>query len=425
MDAAHVTPEQLRDFIVAEAGQRGFHRVAIAPVTPPRRYQAYQTWLARDMHGGMGYMAADAHVSGRRDLRELLGSARSVVVVALAYAKHGGVPAEAGASATPGAVAAPAEAGARDVRDVPDVPDERDVPDVPIRGFVARYARGRDYHGVLKERLWSLAEAIGVFAGRDVAARPCVDSAPVLERDLAEAAGLGFTGKNTMLITPGLGSYTLLGELLLDVEVAPTPVAERDIKQRCGTCRACLDACPTQAFPAPFVLDARRCVSYLTIEHRGTIEPALRPGLGTMVFGCDVCQDACPFNARAPERHAPDPELAPRAPDSGAPDLLRLLALGANQYRRRVEGTALRRASREQLVRNVCVALGNAGDARAVPALVRLLADRSAVVRGHAAWALGQLGAADALAQALAHERDPAVQDELRAALAHARARPA
>ncbi len=404
MDAAHVTPEQLRDFIVAAAGERGFHRVAIAPVTPPRRYQAYQAWLARDMHGGMGYMAADAHVSGRSDLRELLGSARSVVVVALAYAKHGGVPSEAAEAADAGA------------------PDE---PGVPIRGFVARYARGRDYHGVLKERLWSLAEAIGAFAGRDVAARPCVDSAPVLERDLAEAAGLGFTGKNTMLITPGLGSYTLLGELLLDVEVAPTPVAERDVKQRCGTCRACLDACPTQAFPAPFVLDARRCVSYLTIEHRGPIEPALRPGLGTMVFGCDVCQDACPFNARAPERHAPDPALAPRAPDSGAPDLLRLLALGANQYRRHVNGTALRRASREQLVRNVCVALGNAGDARAVPALVRLLADRSAVVRGHAAWALGQLGAADALAQALAHERDPAVQDELHAALAHARARPA
>jgi epoxyqueuosine reductase len=434
MDAAHVTPEQLRDFIVAAAGQRGFHRVAITPVTPPRRYQAYQSWLARDMHGGMGYMAADAHVTGRSDLRELLGSARSVVVVALAYAKHGGVPAGAGAIAgpgavaapgavagagaiaTPGAIAGPAEAGA---------PDEPDEPDVPIRGFVARYARGRDYHGVLKERLWSLAGAIGAFAGRDVAARPCVDSAPVLERDLAEAAGLGFTGKNTMLITPGLGSYTLLGELLLDVEVAPTPVVERDVKQRCGTCRACLDACPTQAFPAPFVLDARRCVSYLTIEHRGAIEPALRPGLGTMVFGCDVCQDACPFNARAPERHAPDPDLAPRAHDSGAPDLLRLLALGANQYRRHVEGTALRRASREQLVRNVCVALGNAGDARAVPALARLLADRSAVVRGHAAWALGQLGAADALAEALAHERDPAVQDELRAALTQARGRPA
>lgn len=407
MDAAQVTPEQLRDFIVAQAGQRGFHRVAIAPVTPPRRYQAYQTWLARDMHGGMGYMAADAHVTGRRDLRALLGSARSVVVVALAYAKHGGVP-----PGTPGAAAEAPAGGA------PDVPD---APDAPIRGFVARYARGRDYHGVLKERLWSLAEAIGAFAGQGVAARPCVDSAPVLERDLAEAAGLGFTGKNTMLITPGLGSYTLLGELLLDVEVAPTPVDERDVKQRCGTCRACLDACPTQAFPAPFVLDARRCVSYLTIEHRGAIEPALRPGLGTMVFGCDVCQDACPFNARAPERHAPDPELSPRAPDSGAPDLLRLLALGANQYRRHVEGTALRRASREQLVRNVCVALGNAGDARAVPALVRLLADRSAVVRGHAAWALGRLGAADALAEALAHEHDPAVQDELRAALAHAR----
>jgi epoxyqueuosine reductase len=409
MDAAPVTPAGLRDFIVAEAGQRGFHRVAIAPVTPPRRYQAYQTWLARDMHGSMGYMAADAHVTGRRDLRALLDSAQSVVVVALAYARDGGVPAGDGGDGA-AADAGGALAGA---------------PGAAVRGFVARYARGRDYHGVLKERLWSLAGAIGARLGRDVAARPCVDSAPVLERDLAEAAGLGFTGKNTMLITPGLGSYTLLGELLLDVAAAPTPVAERDVRQRCGTCRACLDACPTQAFPAPFVLDARRCVSYLTIEHRGAIEPALRPGLGTRIFGCDVCQDVCPFNARAPERHAPDPALAPRAPDSGAPDLLRLVALGANQHRRHVEGTALRRASREQLVRNACVALGNAGDARAVPALVRLLADRSAVVRGHAAWALGQLGAADALASALTHEHDPAVQDELRAALAHARSRPA
>ena len=386
--AAPVTPEHLRDFILAQAREHGFHRAAIAPVTAPRRYQAYRAWLAAGMHGTMAYMAADAHVQGRGDLRRLLADAGTVVVVALAYAGPDGV-----------------------------APDDAAW---PLRGRVAGYARGRDYHGVLKERLWRMAAAITALTGRDVAARPCVDSAPVLERDLAEAAGLGFTGKNTMLITPGLGSYTLLGELLLDVEVAATPVRTRDVVQRCGTCRACLDACPTQAFPAPFVLDARRCVSYLTIEHRGSIPPDLRPGLGSMIFGCDVCQDVCPFNAAAPRRHAPDPALAPATPDSGAPDLLRLLALGSHQHRRLVEGTALRRASREQLVRNACVALGNAGDARAVPALACLLGDRSAVVRGHAAWALGRLGATGPLAEALERERDPEVQAELRAALEHA-----
>jgi epoxyqueuosine reductase len=394
--AAPVTPEHLRDFILAQAREHGFHLAAIAPVTAPRRYQAYRDWLAAGMHGDMDYMAADAHVQGRGDLRRLLADARTAVVVALAYARPGGEPAIDDAPAGGG------DAAAR-----------------PLRGLVAGYARGRDYHGVLKERLSSMAAAITACTGRDVAARPCVDSAPVLERDLAEAAGLGFIGKNTMLITPGLGSYTLLGELLLDVEVAATPVRERDVKQRCGTCRVCLDACPTQAFPAPFVLDARRCVSYLTIEHRGSIPPALRPGLGNMVFGCDICQDVCPFNARAPDRHTPDPALSPAAPDGGAPDLLRLLALGSNQRRRLVKDTALHRASREQLVRNACVAAGNAGDARAVPALVRLLGDRSAVVRGHAAWALGRLGAAEPLAEALDRERDPEVQAELRAALEH------
>jgi epoxyqueuosine reductase len=412
--AAPVTPEHLRDFILAQAREHGFHRAAIAPVTAPRRYQAYRAWLAAGMHGTMAYMAADAHVEGRGDLRRLLAGARTAVVVALAYAGRGRAPV---------AVEASDNGDASGAGDVPGTPPAHDDAARPLRGLVAGYALGRDYHGVLKERLWRMAAAITALTGRDVAARPCVDSAPVLERDLAEAAGLGFTGKNTMLITPGLGSYTLLGELLLDVEVAATPVRTRDVVQRCGACRACLDACPTQAFPAPFVLDARRCVSYLTIEHRGSVPPDLRSGLGNMIFGCDVCQDVCPFNAAAPRRHAPDPDLAPAAPDRGAPDLLRLLALGSNQHRRLVEGTALRRASREQLVRNACVALGNAGDARAVPALARLLEDRSAVVRGHAAWALGRLGATGPLAEALERERDPEVQAELRAALEHA-ARP-
>ena len=388
------SPEALRDVIVAEARRLGFHRVGLVPVQPPLRYQAYRDWLGRGMHGTMAYMAAPDHVRCRRDLRTLAEGARTLVVVALAYAKSGGVPLEL--AGDPGA--APGRG--------------------PIRGFVARYARGSDYHGVLKERLRALAEAVSAAVGRPVAARPCVDSAPVLERDLAEAAGIGFTAKNTMLIAPGLGSYVVLGELLLDVDAAPTATARPP--ERCGRCRACLDACPTGAFSEAYVLDARRCISYLTIEHEGSIPRALRPAVGTMIFGCDICQEVCPFNAAAPDRHPPDPALAPRAPDRGAPDLLALLRLGANQRRRYVEGTALRRASREQLLRNICVALGNAGDARAIEPLADTLRDRSPVVRAHAAWALGRLGAADVCRRAMDEEADPEVRAELGAALSDA-----
>lgn len=394
------SPEALRDVIVAEARRLGFHRVGLVPVQPPLRYQAYRDWLDRGMHGTMAYMAAPAHVHGRRDLRTLAEGARTLVVVALAYAKSGGVPGrDSGQDAS--------EDAGRD--------SGQDAGLGPIRGFVARYARGSDYHGVLKERLRALADTVSAAVGRPVAARPCVDSAPVLERDLAEAAGIGFTAKNTMLIAPGLGSYVVLGELLLDVDAAPTAAARPP--GRCGRCRACLDACPTGAFTGAYVLDARRCISYLTIEHEGPIPRALRPAVGTMIFGCDICQEVCPFNAAAPDRHPPDPALVPLAPDRGAPDLLALLALGANQRRRYVEGTALRRASRAQLLRNICVALGNAGDARAIEPLAGAVRDRSPLVRAHAAWALGRLGATDICRRALDEETDPDVQDELRAAI--------
>lgn len=344
--------------MLAEARALGFHRVGIVPIEPPRRYQAYEDWLAADRHGSMAYMAAPEHRRARADLRALLPEAVSVVVVALAYAERGG-----------------------------DEP-RGDGP----HGLVARYARGDDYHHVMKQKLYALADRIAEACGRQVAARPCVDSAPVLERELAERAGIGFVAKNTMLIAPGLGSYTLLGELLLDAELAPT--SDQPMRQRCGGCRACLDVCPTGAFSDPFVLDARRCISYLTIEHQGAIPEELRPRIGTMIFGCDLCQEVCPFNAAAPARTTPAPELAARTTDRGVPALLELLELGANQRRRWQKHSALRRVSREQLVRNVCVALGNAGDERARPALTRLAeSDPSELVREHAAWALGQLDA--------------------------------
>jgi epoxyqueuosine reductase len=382
-------PIVVRDFIIAEARRLGFHRVGLVPVQAPLRYQAYLDWIEQDMHGTMAYMAAPEHVAGRRDVRALAENARTIVVVALAYAK-GSL-----ADDRPGGAASSV---------------------LPIRGLVARYARGKDYHGIIKRRLYALAQALSDHIGRPVAARPCTDSAPLLERDAAEAAGIGFVAKNTMLIAPGLGSYVLLGELLLDVDAASS--TEKRQPPRCGSCRACLDACPTGAFSDAYVLDARRCISYLTIEHRGWIPRELRAAMGTMIFGCDICQEVCPFNARAPDRTRPDPELDPLDPERGAPDLLALLELGANQRRRYVEGTALRRINREQFVRNVCVALGNAGDPRAITNLTRALADRSPIVRGHAAWALGRLGALEPCRQALTSETDPQVRAELSQALA-------
>jgi epoxyqueuosine reductase len=370
----------LTRLVIDEARALGFHRVGIAPAGPSLSGAAYEAWLEAGMHGEMLYLATGEHRAGRADVRALLGDARAVVVVALAH--------------DPSLVPA-----ARLTRPA---------------GEVARYARGRDYHAVMKPRLRELAARVCRHAGRPVAARPCVDTAPVLERELAARAGLGFVGKNNMLIAPGLGSYVLLGELLLDVELEAS--AAEPAPSRCGECRACLDACPTGAFIGPFQLDARRCISYLTIENRGPIPRELRAALGTRVFGCDVCQEVCPFNAAAPARTEPAAELRPiRSPQL---DLVKTLGLGTAQMRQLVRGTALRRAGRDGLLRNVCVALGNAGDRAAVPALVRALgSDRSALVRGHAAWALGRLGARADLTAALARESDPGVRAEIEAAL--------
>ncbi len=334
--------------------------------------ELYRSWLDAGRHGDMDYLAAPDHISSRSDVRELLARARALIVVALAY--------------------------------------ERRDPDglVGLRGKIARYARGDDYHLVMRDKLAALADRIAHELGRPVAARPCVDSAPVLEREWAERGGLGFVAKNTMLIAPGLGSYVLLGELLVDVDL-PATAPESPPKPRCGSCRACLDACPTRAFVDAYMLDARRCISYLTIELEGPIPRELRPLVGTWVFGCDVCQEVCPFNAGDGE--PADPKLRPRDGEHALPDLIALAARGANQTRQFVRRTALRRISREVLLRNVAVALGNTGSPDAVPALTKLLAEKSPLVRAHAVWALGQLGAREVLA---AHvDDDPLVRDEL------------
>jgi len=358
--------------IGALARELGFARAAVVPIEAPRRHELYTSWLAAGHAAEMSYLSSPDHVGPRADLRTLLENARSLVVVALAYERQDPVPV--------GAL---------------------------LRGRIARYARGEDYHLVMRDKLVSLADRLANKLGRPVASRPCVDSAPVLEREWAERGGLGFVAKNTMLIAPGAGSYIVLGELLVDVELEIT-APETPPKQRCGTCRSCLDACPTNAFVDAYVLDARRCISYLTIEHHGVIPRELRASIGTWVFGCDICQEVCPFNAGKSD--APiDPLLAPRTHEHALPDLIALASKGANQLRQFVKRTALRRIPRDVLDRNVAVALGNTGSPDAIPALRQLAAHKAPLVRAHAVWALRQLGAD----VELAGETDPLVLAEL------------
>jgi epoxyqueuosine reductase len=256
-----------------------------------------------------------------------------------------------------------------------------------------------------------LAEALHQRAGGEGRYRIFVDDGPLLEREAALRAGLGFIGKNTCLIAPGAGSYLLLGALLTDLPLLPDQTPIRD----CGNCRLCLDACPTGALDAPYQLDARRCISYLTIELRGPIASDLRPAVGARVFGCDICQEVCPYNhGRGP---VPWPELGPR-PEVGTDlDLVELLNLDDEAFRERFRGTSLRRTKRRGLLRNAAVALANAGDRNAVPALARALAQETEpLVRAHAAWALCRLGGPEAeaaLAVAREHELDPVVRAEL------------
>jgi len=314
------------------------------------------------------------------------------------------------------------------------------------RGRVARYARGHDYHDVIRPRLRSLATAIVELFGPDTRCRSFVDTGPLVDRAAAVRAGLGFIGKNTCLLTGRHGSYVLLSAILTTADLPPDPVSTRD----CGSCRACIDACPTDAIVAPGQLDATRCISYLTIEHRGSIPVHLRPKMGGWVFGCDICQEVCPWNharrgAKEGALKAPmvgpgdsldqawpgtkKKDLQPMNGVGNSLDLIEVLALNDAAFRARFRGTPLTRPKRTGLLRNAAVALGNRRDPRAVPALLAALSDHEPLVRGHAAWALGRVGEAappvvGALADALATESDPEARNEIEDALAALAAHP-
>ena len=284
-----------------------------------------------------------------------------------------------------------------------------------MRGRVARYARGRDYHGVMQRRLKQLVASLSERIGRPVQARVYVDTGPMQDRAVAERAGVGWFGKNTNVLTSSHGSWVFLGQIVTDLALEP----DAPVKKTCGRCTICIDDCPTGALIAPYVLDNAKCISFLTIELRGTIPRHLRPLVGDWVFGCDICQDVCPVNRKA----QPTREPAFRTGEHGfdATDLLPLLTLTEAEFRERFAGSPIRRAKYAGLLRNACVALGNIGDSRAVPALAAALQHESSLVRGHAAWALGAIGGEDArsaLRSAQATEADEDVQEELAAALA-------
>ncbi|MBI3827288.1 MAG: tRNA epoxyqueuosine(34) reductase QueG [Candidatus Rokubacteria bacterium] len=332
----------LAGIVRLKAEALGFDRVAFGPAGPPDHAATFERWLDAGRAGTMAYL--DETRAERLDPDRLLPGARSVIAVALSYAPP------AGAAPTPG---------------------------------IARYAAGEDYHEVMRPRLEALRDLVSAAAGPGTRSRAAVDTSAVLERDLAARAGLGWIGKNTNLLEPTLGSWFFIGIVLTTAELP----RDATVPDRCGSCTACLDACPTQAFVAPWELDARRCISYLTIEHRGDIDPALRAGLGGWLFGCDVCQEVCPWNRRA----RPGREPALREPV--AIDAAQALALDTDGFRARFRGTAIRRARRAGLARNAALVLGNHGDAAAAPALRRALEDHEPSVRAAAAWALERLGA--------------------------------
>jgi epoxyqueuosine reductase len=342
----------LRSRLDTFARELGFDQVGVAGIELPQDESNLERWIAEERHGEMQYMARH----GRRRSRpgELVPGTIRVISVRMA-------------------------SGAPDARDAQDVLADGS------KAYVARYALGRDYHKILRGRLKRLAERLGAEIG-PFGYRAFVDSAPVMEKPLARNAGLGWIGKHTNLINERAGSLFMLGELLTDL---PLPV-DAPAKDRCGSCSACLPACPTGAITAPYQLDARRCISYLTIEYHGSIPEALRPMIGNRIFGCDDCQLVCPWNKFA--RVAAEPGFRVRH-GLDAADLVDLFGWSEADYLERTEGSALRRLGYRRWLRNIAVALGNARDSDEVTAALAARRDEpDAIVREHVQWALARHG---------------------------------
>jgi epoxyqueuosine reductase len=335
--------------IQQRARELGFDDCRIAAASPPATAPQFERWLSAHNHGEMAYLERNAHK--RVDPQQVLTNAKSIISLAVSYKQAG---------------------------------QQLETPHLP--GLVARYARYSDYHDIIAAQLKSLTDFVNQLGGEGTRSLWYVDTGPLLERDIAQRAGLGFAGKHTNLISRRLGNWIFLCEIITTLELAP----DLPEKNHCGSCTRCISACPTAAITAPFQLDARRCISYLTIELKGSIPVEFRPAIGNRIYGCDDCLAACPWNRFAQEGNMMKPHFRP---DLAVPDLLELLSLDDAGFKHRFAGTPMLRTKRRGLLRNVCVALGNVGDASALPALTRASQDQEPLIAEHARWAIEQINA--------------------------------
>jgi len=373
----------MKEAVRQRARELGFDDCRITTAEPPASAAQFQQWLAQHHHGEMAYLERNA--DKRVDPQKVLRGARSIIVLAASYfggaLERGSV--EASERPDVGASEDPKNVGS--IAHAPTLP-RSDALTSPPRGLVARYARYDDYHKVLAGCSKMLAEFVNQLGGEDTCSLWYVDTGPFLERDLAQRAGLGFIGKHTNLINRRLGNWIFLCEIITTLELEPD---EAQVNH-CGTCARCIAACPTTAIRAPFQLDARRCISYLTIELKGSIPVEWRAAIGNRIYGCDDCVAVCPWN-----RFAREGQLmkAHARPELAAPDLLELLALDEAGFAQRFAGTPMLRARRRGLLRNVCVALGNVGDDTALPALEKAAREPEPIIAEHAEWAIGRIEA--------------------------------
>ena len=337
--------------IQARANQLGFELVGITPAAQSETIARYRQWVESGYAGKMDYL--ERHLPLKVDVRQLLAEAQSVICLAMNYYTL-------------------------------DPP--KPFADDPARGQISRYAWGDDYHDVIRQRLSELVDFIKQTAETELKTRICVDTAPIIEREYAQKAGIGWIGKNTNLIHWRSGSWYFLAEVLINIDLEADTSS---LRGSCGTCTRCIEACPTDAIIEPNLLDSRLCISYLTIELKESIPKALRPKIGNLIFGCDICQEVCPWNSKAVPTD--EPAFQPRDGNL-TPKLLSLIGMTQQEFSRRFKGSPIKRTKRRGFLRNVLVAIGNWGQPRAVPALKNALTDDEPLVRSHAAWALGKIG---------------------------------
>jgi len=345
-------PESLKQAIKQEAHRLGFILVGVTTPDPPPHWSTYENWLTLGHHGEMAYLGNERARLCRAEPLCIMPECRSILVLGMRY------------------------------------PDPKTIPlhpELSSRGRIAAYSWGTDYHTLLPERLEVLADFIKEQVNHSISYRIYTDTGPILERDLAQRAGLGWIGKNTCLIAPGIGSYFFLAEILLDIEIPPDPPFETD---HCGTCTRCIQACPTGCILPNRTLDARRCISYLTIELKGEIPLVLRPLLGNWIFGCDICQMVCPWNRFA----SSDVEPQFTSQDIAIqPMLAEEILLSQDMFNHKFRTSPIRRARRRGYLRNIAVAIGNACEPASIPAIEQIQQDPEPLIRQHARWALEQI----------------------------------